>query len=367
MNHFQRPLVRVFIQLVLQFAVITPWCQLVNAGEVTAVSIPGGSHPCSAKVDGSGTIHVVTNSPGGPRYLKSDDEGHTFTTPIPIVDVTSLEPGLEFTVWDMAVSSQGDVHVALGTNAWKLKRPQEEWGCFYTKLPSGAKSFSPVRNINRKPSEGFSLAVNESGRVSVCWLADRLYANVSEDGGKTFAGTVEIDPTSDPCNCCTTSCTYGADGRLAVLYREETDNARDMHLILWNQESGNVARTQISRKTWKIDACPMTYYSIVPNRDGYLAVWPTKGQIFFTKMDSDGVPRSASDIPTNGKAGMRTGVTSLVARDGSVIVAWKIDGQLGWQEFDSGDRPKGRPGSAASPGTGVAGVVTTGGTVLLFQ
>ena len=31
------------------------------------------------------------------------------------------------------------------------------------------------------------------------------------------------------------SVAYGADGRLALLYREETNDERDMHLVLWDQ------------------------------------------------------------------------------------------------------------------------------------
>ena len=100
----------------------------------------------------------------------------------------------------MAVEPNGRVHVALGTNACKLKLPRDEWGFFYTQLAPEASAFEPVRNINHKPSEGFSLAVDDKGRVTACWLADKLYANVSEDHGKTFSPTVEFDPTLNPCN-----------------------------------------------------------------------------------------------------------------------------------------------------------------------
>ena len=86
----------------------------------------------------------------------------------------------------MAVGKGGRVHVAMGTNAWKLKLPQEEWGFFYASLDPGASAFSPVRNINKKPSEGFSLAADDKGNVTACWLSDKLYANVSHDNGETF-------------------------------------------------------------------------------------------------------------------------------------------------------------------------------------
>ena len=202
----------------------------------------------------------------------------------------SRTAGLEYSAWDMAVGKGGRVHVAMGTNAWKLKLPQEEWGFFYASLDPGASAFSPVRNINRKPSEGFSLAADEKGNVTACWLSDKLYANVSHDNGETFAPYVEIDPRYNPCNCCTTSAAYGEDGRLAVLYREETNNERDMYLVLWDQDAGQMTRTRVSRTPWKIDACPMTYYTISRERGGFVAVWPTKGQIYFARLDGEGEP-----------------------------------------------------------------------------
>jgi hypothetical protein len=274
---------------------------------------------------------------------------------------------LEFSAWDLAVGQAGRVHVAMGTNAWKLKLPQEEWGFYYASLDPGAKSFSPVRNINRKPSEGFSLAADAAGNVTACWLSGRLYANVSDDGGKTFGPNVEIDAGFDPCDCCTTSAAYGADGRLAVLYREETDDDRDMYLVLWDQSAGRTSRTRVGVTPWSVNACPMTYYAVTRDRAGYLAVWPTKGDIYFTRLDGTGNPTLAAEINTPGRSGMRTGVLALSAPDGSTLVAWKKDGRLGWQLYDSGGRALGPPGSAGSPSAGAAGVVAKDGNFVLFR
>jgi hypothetical protein len=221
---------------------------------------------------------LLCDSEDGPKYAKSVDGGVTFSAAIPVVSGGSQTAGLEYSAWDMAVGKGGRVHVAMSTNAWKLKLPLEEWGYFYTNLDPGSSAFSPVRNINRKPSEGFSLAADDKGNVTACWLSDKLFANVSHDNGEMFASFVELDPRYNPCNCCTTSAAYGEDSRLAVLYREETDNERDMYLVLWDQDRGRMTRKRLSRTPWKIDACPMTYYTISPAREGFVAAWPTRGR-----------------------------------------------------------------------------------------
>jgi hypothetical protein len=191
-----------------------------NAQEkVTTILCPERGQPAAARTDADGTIHLVYRSGDSPRYAKSTDNGKTFSAAILIVDRQSHQPGLEFDIWDLAIGKAGQVHVALGTNAWKLKLPEEEWGFYCATLQPGAKEFLPARNINRKPSEGFSLAADDSGRVTACWLCDKLFANVSRDNGKTFAPFVEINKSYDPCNCCTTSSVFGVDGKLAILYR----------------------------------------------------------------------------------------------------------------------------------------------------
>jgi hypothetical protein len=347
-------------------ALCSPTLAEDSAGKVTTVAVAGGK-PVVARADREGIIHLLLDAPGGPRYARSSDGGRTFTAPIPVVNQGSPTAGLEYSAWDLAVGKGGRVHVALGTNAWKLKLPEEEWGFYYAHLDPGSSAFSPVRNINRKPSEGFSLAADAKGRVTGCWLSDRLYANVSDDNGETFAPSVELDRRFNPCNCCTTSAAYGEDGRLAILYREETGNDRDMHLVLWDQGSGRMSRTRVSETLWNVNACPMTYYRVTPTPDGFLAAWPTRGEVFFARLDGEGHQKPPGEIRTPGRSGMRTGVLVLGAPDGTVLVAWKNGGRLGWQLHGEGGKPLGPPGSADSPGDGAAGVVSRDGRFVLFR
>ena len=337
-----------------------------TAANVTTVAAPGGGQPIVARCDAAGVIHVVCDSPKGPQYATSTDNGRTFSRPLAIVDRATQKPGLEFNAWDMVVGKGGRVHVVMGTNAWKLKLPQDEWGFQYANIDRGATAFSPVRNITRHPGEGYSLAADEQGNVTICWMAGKLYTNISHDNGETFTSTAEIDSQYDPCNCCTTSSAYAGDGRLAVLYREETNNDRDMFLILWDQARNQSARTKVSTTNWNIDACPMSYYTIRPTADGFTAVWPTKGQIYFGKLDAKGNLLPPGEIKVPGTTGMRTGMFTLSDADGNTLVAWKKNNLLSWQLYDVKGREAGSLGSAKSQGNGAAGVVTKDGRFLLI-
>lgn len=334
---------------------------------VATVAVPDEGKPVAARVDGAGGIHLLYDSEAGPRYATSRDGGRTFGPPIEVVAARDRPAGLEYHGWDLAVGRGGRVYVALGTNAWKLKLPREEWGFFLAQLDPGAGAFAPARNINRRPSEGFSLAADGAGTVTACWLSDRLYANVSRDDGATFGPNVEVDPRLDPCNCCTTSASYGADGRLAVLYREEAGDDRDMYLALWDQAKGEVTRRRVGRTPWHVAACPMTYFAVTPAPGGFAAAWPTKGRIAFARLDPRGGPSGPEEVETPGRAGMRTGVLAVAAPDGATLVAWKQDALARWQLHDAEGRPVGPPGQVSSPGGGVAAVATPDGRFLVFR
>jgi hypothetical protein len=152
-----------------------------------------------------------------------------------------------------------------------------------------------------------------------------------------------------------------------VLYREELNDERDIYLVLSDPADGErPKRTRISTMPWQVNACPMTYFTIRGTSTGYVAAWPTKGQIYFARLDKDGNVLPPGEIMTPGTNGMRTGILALSAPDGATLVAWKNQDTLGWQLYDAAGQPQGRRGSAPSAGTGAAGVAMPDGRFLLF-
>lgn len=338
-----------------------------RTNRVSIIRVPASGQALKAQMGVDGAIHLLLDSPDGPRYVKSQDDGRTFSEPIAVVDAASQKPGLTFQAADLAIGKEGRVHVAMANNAWKLKLPEAEWGLYYTSLAPGAKVFSPVRNLNRKPSEGFSLAADERGAVTAGFLSGKLFTMESRDNGETFTASAEFNPAWNPCDCCTTAAVYGSNGKLALLYREETDNARDMFVVLSDQRSASEPlRTRVSGTPWKLNGCPMTYFTITRADTGYVAAWPTKGQVYFARLDKDGGVLPPGEIRTPGTSGMRNGLLALSATDGATLIAWKNKDVLGWQLFDVKGEPTGEPSSTPSPGSGAAGVMLRDGRFLIF-
>src|SRR6266496_215953 len=361
-SHFVR-----FSLLSLSFMNVVAGHASERANRVNVIRVPGDDKVVKAQLGADGAIHLLLDAEDGPRYVKSLDAGVTFSAPMTIVDAASRKPGLKFQGEDLAVGKDGRAHVAMSNNAWNLKLLEEEWGFYYASLAPGAKAFWPVRNVNRKPSEGFSLAADERDNVSVCFLSGKLFTMVSHDNGETFSAYAEPNPAWNPCDCCTTAAACGADGKLVLLYREETDNERNMFVVQSDQRGkSKPLRTRVSGTPWKLNGCPMTYFTITRTETGYVTAWPTKGQVYFARLDKSGAVLPPGEIRTPGESGMRNGLVALSASDGATLVAWKNKDLLGWQLYNAKGQPQGEPGSAKSSGGGAAGVVLPDGKFLVF-
>jgi hypothetical protein len=138
-------------------------------------------------------------------------------------------------------------------------------------------------------------------------------------------------------------------------------------VVLSNQRAkSKPLRTRISGTPWKLNGCPMTYFTITRTDTGYVAAWPTKGHVYFAWLDKAGTVLRPGEIRTPGTSGMRNGLVALSASDGATLIAWKNKELLGWQVYDVKGQPQGEPGSANSPGGGAAGVVLRDGRFLVF-
>jgi hypothetical protein len=172
----------------------TPAAAIGSAGQVILVHVPNGGQAVVARTSDGGAIHLLYNSGDIPYYVKSSDDGASFSSPIAVVDASSRKPGLVFTGMSMDVGARNAVYVAMMTNNWQAKLPDVPEGLVYATLAPDAKAFTAVRSLNRQPSEGFSLAVDDNGDVAATWLSGKLFANFSRDGGRTFTPQCRNQP-----------------------------------------------------------------------------------------------------------------------------------------------------------------------------
>lgn len=335
-------------------------CLAAAAGSPRIASLPQGATVPDAEVDSDGVIHVAYMKEDNVLYVRSRDEGRTFSEPVRVNTEEGFASGGRFRGPDLAVGSDGRIHVVWYNAGYQQKRPHEEWGVMYARLEKGAHAFEKSRNLNRKPSDNFSLAADGKGNVAVIWMAGGVFANLSSDGGKTFSPPQDLKV--DPCECCGSRAIYAADGTLSVLYRDKTDDLRDTNIASLSPGSTNWSNREISTAPWPINACPMTGSFLHQSASGLAAAWETRNQVYFALLDG----AKGKPVETRAAENGRYPVI-LTSASGEKLVAWKNDSRLEWQFFDADNHPAGTPDSSPDHGPDrPAGVVTKTGTFVLF-
>src|SRR4051812_10220642 len=105
------------IALCLMFLFVSSLRAEQITNRLRVIRVPGTAKVLKAQRSADGAIHLLLDAADGPQYLKSEDGGLTFSSPIAIVNPAAQKPGLKFSGWDMAVGKDGRVHVAMGNNA----------------------------------------------------------------------------------------------------------------------------------------------------------------------------------------------------------------------------------------------------------
>lgn len=330
---------------------------------VTVLSLPVGATASDAEVDAEGVIHAAYFFADDVYYVRGKVGSATFSEPIRI----NSEPGTAqagmFRGPDVALGPDGAVHAIWFTNAYQRKLPKDQWGVHYSKLAADGKSFLPARNLNQKPSDCYSIAADAIGNVAIFWIAEKLFIQISSDGGKTFSAA-QVVPGVDPCECCATRAYYAPDGTLYCAYREKSGNLRDMYLL--NRKKGAVGfeRTRLSEKEWKVFACPMTGSSLGGNGRSLLVGYETSGQSSFARITAG---KSAGEISPNAK-GVKKFPLALEAGDGVVLLGWKTGTALNWQLFDKNNVPVGAVETLETKsGDRFSGVVSKDGRFYLLK
>jgi hypothetical protein len=315
------------------------------AARVDRIQTPNGGLVPDAEVDSRGAIHLVYVSSNDVYYVTSADDGKTFSAAIRVnSEPGTAHPANMYRGPDLALGKGGQAHVIWYTSAYQRKLPPDQWGVMYSHLDATRKAFAPGRNLNHKPSDNYSIAADESGRVVVFWMAGGLFYHESRDGGEVF-GPPAVISDADTCECCASRAYLSSDGALFCVYRDKANNIRDMFLLTAAKGQREFTKIKLSVSPWEVKGCPMTGTFLAGAKDGLVAAWETKGEVFFTRLSGDRRRISVTEIPTAARGGKWP--IALVSADGTLLVSWKKGSEIQWQLFDSNDRPLGQVQSFA--------------------
>jgi hypothetical protein len=344
----------------------------LHAQEAPAVSISrvpeGGLQP--QVVVKNETVHLLYFQ-GDPKagdlfYARSSDGGRAFGPRLRVnsqagsaIAMGTIRGG------QLAVGKSGRVFVVW--NGSDQARPRNEAApaterkngaspLLYSRLDDAGEAFEPQRNLMTRTfglDGGGSVASDEEGRVYVAWHgsdkagqdegARRVYIVVSNDNGATFEGEKAVweEPTG-ACGCCQLRLMAQNGGRVSLLYRSAREMENRDTYFLASKDSGRSFEGQ-QIHPWRINACPMSSYALLPNGETSVAAWESSEQIYFSNLSPGGQAPTITSAPGSGPNRKhpilsinQVGQILLVWTEGT---GWNRGGKLKWQVFDAQNRP----------------------------
>lgn len=217
-----------------------------------------------------------------------------------------------------------------------------------------------INDVPGSAREGLhAIAASRTGLVVVAWLdlrdkGTRIYAAVSRDHGATWAADalVYASPSGTVCECCHPSLAIGADGQVAIMFRNSLSGNRDMYVAESKNGVTFTSARKLGTNSWALNACPMDGGALSFGPDGVVSTWRREGDIFLTtdRMPERGLGagrdpvvahfQTRRDVAWSGSDGVvlarnedtplslgRGRFPSLVALQHKTVIAWEHDGQ----------------------------------------
>jgi hypothetical protein len=322
-----------------------------------------------AVVDSKGIVHLLYYK-GDPMagdiyYVRQNSDGKLLTPPIRV----NSHPGSAIAMgWvrgaQIAVGKGDRVHAIW--NGSSKAEPKGPGGnpMLYTRLNDEGTAFEPQRNLITWAGGidgGGTLTADNQGNVYVFWHASAgteeearrsVFLARSTNEGRNFLKEVKVNPNqTGACACCSMKAFIDARGLLYVLYRAAGENVnRDTTLLISHNKGKSFEQKTLAR--WKLDACPLTVYSITQGPSAtapILGAWKNQEQVYYAALNIEGKSLSGPISPAGSGNNRKYPVIVANAKGETLFAwtegtAWGKGGSLMWQVFDQNGKPVGEKG-----------------------
>jgi hypothetical protein len=237
---------------------------------------------------GDGVVYLVFGQGDTISVARSADAGETFGTPSRLPASGKLALGMRRGPRIAATGRAVLVSAVLGARGGGA-----DGDIMLFRSTDRGDTWSAPTVINDVPGsarEGMhAMAASPSGLAVVAWLdlrerGTRIYAAVSRDHGATWAPDtlVYASPSGSVCECCHPSVAIAADGRVAIMFRNNLAGHRDMYAVWSGDGRTFTSAVKLGSGSWTLAACPMDGGGVTARGDGVVAVWRREEDVFLS-------------------------------------------------------------------------------------
>lgn len=292
-----------------------------------------GEQP-SICISSNKNIHLTFGYENQIFYCYSTDNGNKFSSPEKIDEVDELKLGRGM---GPQITSTKDFMIIAAINGngniimWQKNHSSEKW------------EKSQINKIEKVAEEGL-LSIgsdSSSNEIAIVWI-DTREENKAKIYGAFSTGMetgwteklVYESPSGSVCPCCKPSILVGK-GNVNVMFRNNINGSRDLHLIKSNNNGKTFEKAQkLGLGTWEINGCPMDGGGLSFNVEKILTVWKRKNEIFISGQDSPEI-----------KVGEGWQPSVFFIQDLSAVI-WQNNGNIILKKTDQKEIILGQGGSA---------------------
>lgn len=286
-------------------------------------------------MDGKGVLHMVYALSRNAYYVRSRDNGATFTAPVKV----NSEGSVQFTMGErgpkLALGAEGIVHV-VWVDCWA---PGVRTFARYSRSTDGGKSFEPLKTISSMSGvDGVTLGASAWGDVLACWhtaqppqkevpQATWLHMTRSADSGVTFAPDERLSLTNHnglACSMCMMRARFDADGNACLAFRSAENSVRDFYVAKAARGENRFTAVRVNQDQWELPTCPMCGPELTIGPDGQLlCAFMSRHKVYWSVAERKSAEFKLH-VATPANEPDEIYPTAVVNRRGEVLFVWQV-------------------------------------------
>ncbi len=314
--------------------------------EVRVLSLPEGALVPDVMMDGAGVLHMVYGLGDDAWYVRSADNGRTFSAPVKVntvgkVTLTMGERGPRLALGQLGILANARVRVSepsihvVWADKWS---PGVQVYPRYSRSLDGGRTFEPPRALaSLSGIDGLTMAADGAGTVVAFFHqvtpgqqlevpeAHRLYLVRSTDNGATFGPEerVKIRGMDDlACSMCMMRARITADANICLAYRVANDNIRDFFLLRSPKQESAFTPLRVNEDYWELKTCPMCGPELTLDPAGrMLCAFMSRHRVYWSALD-DG--RFALHVATPANENDEIYPAAFGDGKGHVLLVWQV-------------------------------------------
>ena len=326
---------KLFLILISTFIFFGSDAQSINVNStVNIIQAPAGSLVPDVFMDNNGVLHMVYAKNQNAYYIRSTDNGSTFTAPVKVNSSGSVEDKMGERGPKISVGSDGVIHVAwmdlwaTGVNTYAR----------YSRSINGGVSFEAAKAVSTTTGiDGVTVAADGNNHVVVFWhvnapaqsaipAATWLHMARSANNGVSFSADTNLLITNHSglaCTMCMTRARFGTGGKIYLGFRSAVDSIRDFYVLKGNAGSNNFTAVRVNTDNWKLDYCPMNGPELQICQGKQYCAFMSSNHVYWAVSDSN-VTVFTKHVATPLNETDEIYPTSVANNSGKVLMVWQV-------------------------------------------